>query len=84
MTNTNKKGHIYVRLHYSYDIYNACKLGKTENIPDRDSNYATGEIKRGHFELVLEVNIEEMSSIECLLQEEFCEWNIRIDGGKEF
>ena len=84
MTNTNKKGHIYVRLHYSYDIYNACKLGKTENIPDRDSNYATGEIKRGHFELVFEVNIEEMGSIERLLQEEFCEWNIRIDGGKEF
>jgi hypothetical protein len=69
ITNTDEKGYIYVRLHSAYEIYNACKLGKTINIPDRDTQYATGEIKRGKFELVFEVNLEEMGSIEKLLQE---------------
>jgi len=84
ITNTDERGYIYVRLHSAYDIYNACKLGKTKNIPDRDTQYTTGEIKRGKFVLVFEVNLEEMDSIERLLQEEFCEWNIREDGGTEF
>ena len=38
---------IYIRLHESYEKYNACKVGKTLNIPERDSLYTTGEIKRG-------------------------------------
>ena len=50
-------GYIYVRFHESYEKYNACKLGKTQNIPDRDTQYATGEIKRGYFEAVFEVPI---------------------------
>ena len=33
----------------------SCKLGKTENIPDRDTQYATGEIRRGWFEPVFEL-----------------------------
>ena len=40
-------GYIYIRNHPSYHDLNACKLGKTTNIPDRDTQYATGEIKRG-------------------------------------
>lgn len=50
-------GYIYIRNHSSYDIYDACKIGKTNNIPERDMQYATGEIKRGYFEMVLIVNI---------------------------
>jgi superfamily II DNA or RNA helicase len=68
----------------SYDIYNACKLGKASNIPDRDSQYATGEIKRGYFELVFEVSGEMMSYIESSLQTEFQHLNIVYDAGKEF
>ena len=44
-----KKSYIYVRNHSSYDEYEGCKLGKTNNIPERDIQYATGEIKRGSF-----------------------------------
>jgi hypothetical protein len=37
-------GYIYVRNHSSCDLNNACKLGKTSNIPNKDSQYAIGRI----------------------------------------
>jgi superfamily II DNA or RNA helicase len=80
----NSTGYIYIRYHESYDKYDACKLGKTQNIPDRDNTYVTGEILRGHFEAVFEVPIENMGNIEHLLQNEFRELNIKIDGATEF
>ena len=77
-------GYIYVRNHKSYDIYDACKMGKSDNIPNRDSQYATGEIKRGHFEVVFEVPIEKIGIVERLLQNEFRELNVKYDAGTEF
>jgi superfamily II DNA or RNA helicase len=77
-------GYIYTRFHESYEKYNACKLGETNNIPNRDSGYATGEIKRGYFDNVYEVPYESRKDIETILQNEFKQWHIKIDGGKEF
>jgi len=77
-------GYIYVRNHLSYEQYNACKIGKTNNIPERDTQYATGEIVRGYFAAVFEVPINKMSNIERLLQYEFRELNINYDAGTEF
>jgi len=77
-------GYIYIRNHTSYDINDACKMGKTNNIPERDTQYATGEIKRGYFEVVFEVPIKKLGIIERLLQNEFCELNIKYDAGTEF
>ena len=82
MNQTN--GYIYVRFHESYEKYNACKLGKTQNIPDRDNTYVTSEILRGNFELVFEVSYIEMNNIEKLIEQNFCKLNIRINGAKEF
>jgi len=82
MNSTN--GYIYIRNHPSYDVYDACKMGKTENIPRRDSEYITGEIKRGYFEVVFEVPIKQMGIVERLLQKEFCELNVKYDAGTEF
>lgn len=82
MNRTN--GYIYVRNHQSYEVYEACKMGKAINIPERDTQYATGEIVRGYFELVLEVPIEKMGIIERLLQYEFRELNVKYDSGTEF
>ena len=48
-------GYIYVRNHPSYDVDDACKMGKANNISERDTQYATGEIKRGYFDAVFEV-----------------------------
>jgi len=77
-------GYIYVRNHQSYDVDDACKMGKTNNIPERDTQYATGEIKRGYFEAVFEVPTEKMGIVERLLQNEFLELNIKYDAGTEF
>jgi len=82
MNQTN--GYIYVRNHPSYDVDDACKMGKANNIPERDTQYATGEIKRGYFEAVFEVPIEKMGIVERLLQNEFCELNVKYDAGTEF
>jgi superfamily II DNA or RNA helicase len=82
MNQTN--GYIYVRNHPSYDLDNACKMGKAINIPERDTQYATGEIKRGYFEVVFEVPNKKMGIVERLLQNEFRELNIKYDAGTEF
>ena len=81
---SSEYGYIYIRNHHSYDVENACKMGKTTNIPERDTLYATGEIKRGYFEAVFEVPIEKMGIVERLLQNEFCGLNIKYDAGTEF
>jgi len=77
-------GYIYVRNHTSYDIEGLCKMGKAKNIPERDTQYATGEIKRGYFEAVYEVPKIERGIIELLLQCEFREYNVKFDAGTEF
>ena len=82
MSKTN--GYIYIRNHPSYDVDDACKMGKASNIPERDTQYATGEIKRGYFEAVFELPIEKMGIIERLLQNEFRELNIKYNAGTEF
>ena len=81
-----QNAYIYIRDHPSYDKYAGCKLGKTTNIPDRDTQYATGEIKRGNFELVIEMPKEVIGIVEKLLQNNFNSlgFHIQRDGGTEF
>jgi superfamily II DNA or RNA helicase len=80
----NLIGYIYIRNHPAYDLADACKLGKSNNIPERDTQYATGEIKRGYFDPVFEVPIQKLGFIERLLQYEFCHQNIKYNAGTEF
>ena len=77
-------GYIYIRTNQFYDKYDAYKMGKTNKIPERDSQYVTSEIIRGYFEDVYEVPIENVGFIELSLQYEFRKFNIRYDGGIEF
>jgi predicted helicase len=81
---TKRNGYFYVRYHSSYEKYNARKMGKASNLIERDSVYATGEIERGFFELVIQVKNEHI--IEKLLQGYFNKMglNIYYDGGTEF
>jgi hypothetical protein len=61
-------GYIYIRNHQSYDEHNVYKLGKAENIIDRDSTYAMVEFIRGHYEAVFKVYKPHLYSIEKSLQ----------------
>ena len=58
--------YIYVREHESYEKYYAIKLGKTTNIPDRESQYITCEIVRGKFIYVYRLFNVNLSQIENL------------------
>lgn len=78
------KGYIYIRVHQSYDELGICKMGITNNIPNRESTYITSEFKRGVFKLVFEVPIKALTSLEFLLHEEFKELHRQEDGGTEF
>lgn len=79
-------GYIYIRTHTAYDAESVCKLGKTDSIPNRDTQYATGEIKRGIFALVLEMPVESVGIVERMLQKYFNSMGLHIqfDGGTEF
>jgi superfamily II DNA or RNA helicase len=82
----NNKGYIYIRTHESYNIYNAVKLGKTDNIPDRESNYITCEIIKGHFIIVIAVDYFLLNDIEIQLKQYFASlgYHIYHNGGTEF
>lgn len=77
-------GYIYIRRHESYDKYNACKLGKTTNIPDRDNTYITGEVKRGCFVAVYKITRNLLNVTERLLQRDFTQYHVKETGGNEF
>lgn len=77
-------GYIYIRNHRSYDIYHACKLGKTSDIKKKDELYVSNELRRGYFKVVFEVPYKKMKTIKRLIEMEFSALNIRYDGGTEF
>lgn len=77
-------GYIYIREHEAYNNYAACKLGKTECIPERENTYVTGEIVKGKFISVFEVKKDQLDLIEKVLQENFKNINVYINGGTEF
>lgn len=79
-------GYLYIRLHEANNKYNGCKLGITSNIVDRDNVYATGEIKRGYYKLVIKIPFDKMQIIEKLLHYYFKSLNLYIilDAGTEY
>ena len=86
MTTNNKIGYLYIRINELYQKYNSCKFGITECIINRDGTYTTGEIKRGYFELVVQIPNDKMKILEKLLQNYFKSLDLHIifDGGTEF
>jgi hypothetical protein len=83
MINNNKFGYIYIRRNNWYNMFDLCKLGKTINIPDRDSTYITSEVERGYFYPIFSVDIKFLDQIEKELQKEFINHNIYKGGGTE-
>jgi predicted helicase len=85
-----KFGYIYIRRHQSYSVnvnqkqIICFKLGKTQNIPYRNSQYITCELIAGYFQFVYEVPLIKMNTIEKKLKEKFKKYNLRLNGGTEF
>jgi len=78
--------YIYLRENEYWNIYDAVKLGKTSNIPDRERTYITSEIKRGKFIMVIKIDLEIMDKLEKDLQKYFnnLNLNIKFNAGVEF
>jgi hypothetical protein len=77
-------GYIYVRLNDSYYGHDVCLLGKTENIPEKDAQYATSEFHRGQFIVVFEVPSMWMNIIERRIVIAVNDMNKHYDGGVDF
>jgi predicted helicase len=79
-------GYVYLRENEYWNMYDAVKLGKTSNIPDRERTYITSEIKKGKFIMVIEIDLEIMDLLEKDLQKYFNSLglNIKFNAGVEF
>jgi hypothetical protein len=77
-------GYFYIRTHESY-FFNGITCVKTGicNFIERNSSYVTGEIPRGKYVMIYEVQQDDMSVIEKLSHKAFKEYNVRHNGGTE-
>lgn len=79
-------GYFYIRIHESYTFngISCVKTGICSNFIERDSTYATGEITRGRYVMIYEIQKDDMSVIEKLSHKDFEEYNVRHNAGTEF
>jgi len=80
------KGYIYIRTNEWCELKNVYKVGITKSIKDRNNTYITGEIIRGKFIKIfeLDVDINKLKFIDNLIKIKFKKLNVYIDGGTEF
>lgn len=80
------KGYIYIRTNEWCELKNVCKLGITKSIKNRNTTYITGEITRGYFIKIFEIDIidNELKYIDNIIKLHFKNLNIYTDGGTEF
>ena len=79
-------GYIYIRTNEYWDLYDAFKLGRTLNIPDREQTYITSEIKKGTYVMIIEIDLIILDNVEKQLQNYFNKLNLHIkfNAGIEF
>ncbi len=82
--NPNLKGYIYLRDNEWFKYENVYKMGIMTNVKNRDNPYSTGEVKRGTFVMVIEIEWNEMKRFDHILKKHFKKLNIYFDGGTEF
>ena len=80
------KSYIYIRDNEWFKQSNVYKVGITTSIKDRASTYITGELHRGVYVKIYELNINkrQLHLIDKLLKDEFKHLNIYYNAGKEF
>ena len=72
--------YVYIRYCPHYEE-NVCKLGRTNNIRERDSTYKTGEQKKGQFEYVFQIFQDDIKITDEQLKEELLEYHVYYEGG---
>jgi predicted helicase len=77
-------GYIYVRSNELCDIHDCYKLGRTQNILERENNYITSEIYRGHFKNIYEIYNYDIEKCERILFRDLKDFNIYKGAGKEY
>jgi len=80
------KSYIYIRDNIWYNSENIFKVGITTSIKDRNNSYITGELYRGFYIKIYELNINplKLKLIDNLFKKDFKYLNIYFDGGTEF
>lgn len=82
------KGYIYIRTNEWCELQNVYKVGITNSIKDRNNTYITGEIIRGYFikiyELELDLKDNQLRLIDNLIKLKFKKLNVYKNGGTEF
>lgn len=80
------KSYIYIRDNDWYKMSNVYKVGITNSIKDRGNTYITGELHRGIYVKIYELNITrcQLNLIDNLIKTKFEHYNIYYNGGKEF
>ena len=79
-------GYIYIRDNYWYKYSEVYKVGITTSIKDRNNTYITGELYRGFYCKIYELNYinDELRNIDNELKIHFKYLNIYFGGGTEF
>jgi len=78
-------GYIYLRDNEWFKTYDILKMGISTSIKDRSNGYVTGEIKRGIFIKIiqLEVSEKQLRLIDNLLKNHFKYLNFKLDASTE-
>ena len=79
-------GYIYIRDNEWFKQSNVYKVGITTSIIDRGNTYITGELYRGIYIKIYElrVNQNQLHLIDNIIKDNFKDYNIYYNGGKEF
>jgi len=79
-------GYIYIRDNEWYKQCNVFKVGITTSIKDRENTYITGEIYKGNYVKIYELNVNKtkLLLIDNLIKSDFKHYNIYFNGGTEF
>jgi len=88
------KGYIYIRSNEWCELKNIYKVGITKSIKDRNNSYITGEIIRGKFIKIFELdfndndnkndNDKQLKYIDNIIKIKFKKLNVYFDAGTEF
>jgi superfamily II DNA or RNA helicase len=78
--------YFYIRDNKWFKFENVYKVGITTSIKDRNNTYITGELFRGIYVKIyqLEINEKKLRIIDNLFKKDFKNLNIYFDGGTEF